>query len=234
MNQGVVYCFTHDSIALGEDGPTHQPIGELMALRLIPNVTVIRPADANETSQAWLLALQNTKGPTVLALSRQALPHLAVPAGAVARGAYVIAEAGRPGSAATGGAEPSTQAPTNAELPDVILIASGSEVQLCLAARDVLEAEGVLTRVVSMPSMELFEQQPEEYRDAVLPPAVQARVTVEAGVTRGWHEYAGNAGERVGVNRFGASGPGPVVMREYGMSVENVVAKARKTLAHSA
>jgi len=219
MQLGVVYCFTHDSIAVGEDGPTHQPVGELMALRLIPGVTVIRPADANETVQAWVEALENRSGPTVLALSRQALPHLEVPAGAVARGAYVIAEAGAPDSGTT---------------PDVILVASGSEVQLCLAARAELEASGVRTRVVSMPSMELFDRQDEAYRATVLPPNVRARVTVEAGVTRGWHEYAGDAGERVGVDRFGASGPGDVVMREYGLSVENVVAHARAAMAKAA
>ncbi|MFA5550589.1 MAG: transketolase [Trueperaceae bacterium] len=231
MNQGVVYVLTHDSIGLGGDGPTHQPIGELMALRLIPNLRVIRPADANETAQAWALAVESKQAPTALALTRQNVPNLAIPAGAVRRGAYVLAEAGAQGGLAEGAAGAWTEAAqVAAAKPDLILIGTGSEVQLCLAARDVLEAEGVRTRVVSMPSFELFAQQPREYRDAVLPPAVTARVAVEAGATLGWERWVGSAGAVIGIDHFGASAPGNVVMREFGFTVENVVKKARETL----
>ncbi|MFA5594991.1 MAG: transketolase [Trueperaceae bacterium] len=231
MHQGVVYVFTHDSVGLGGDGPTHQPIGELMALRLIPNLRVIRPADANETAQAWALAIESTDSPTALALTRQNVPNLAIPAGGVRRGAYVLAEAGADGGLAQGAAGAWTdpaQAP--GVTPDVILIGTGSEVQLCLGARDQLEAEGIRTRVVSMPSFELFEDQDEEYRDAVLPPSVRARVAVEAGATLGWERWVGAEGQVIGIDRFGASAPGDVVMREFGFTVENVVSAARKAL----
>ncbi len=233
MSQGVVYDFTHDSIGLGGDGPTHQPIGELMAMRLMPNLDVIRPADANETSQAWTQALMSRTHPTAFALTRQSVPNLKVPAGAVARGAYVLAEAGAAGGLAEGGAGATSAQPSTGVQPELILIGTGSEVQLCLAARDVLEAEGVRTRVVSMPSMEIFERQEAGYRDAVLPAAVRARVTVEAGATLGWERYARDLGEIIGVDRFGASAPGDVVMREYGFTAENVVAAARRTLARA-
>ena len=231
MHQGVVYVFTHDSVGLGGDGPTHQPIGELMALRLIPNLRVIRPADANETAQAWALAIESTDSPTALALTRQNVPNLAIPAGGVRRGAYVLAEAGADGGLAQGAAGAWTdpaQAP--GVTPDVILIGTGSEVQLCLGARDQLEAEGIRTRVVSMPSFELFEDQDEEYRDAVLPPSVRARVAVEAGATLGWERWVGAEGQVIGIDRFGASAPGDVVMREFGFTVENVVSAARNAL----
>ncbi len=231
--QGVVYVLTHDSIGLGGDGPTHQPIGELMSLRLIPNVQVIRPADANETAQAWALAVASKGSPTALALTRQNVPNLAIPAGAVKRGAYVLAEAGAEGGLAQGAAGAWTDpAQAGAAQPDVILIGTGSEVQLCLAARDQLEAQGVRTRVVSMPSFELFEQQGAEYRDAVLPPAVSARVAVEAGATLGWERWVGSGGVVVGLDRFGASAPGNVVMREFGFTVENVVSAARTSMAN--
>ena len=202
-----------------------------MALRLVPNLTVIRPADANETAQAWVLAVESAKAPTALALTRQNVPNLAIPAGAVRRGAYVLAEAGAPGGLAQGAAGAWTD-PADAPgvTPDVILIGTGSEVQLCLGARDQLEAAGVRTRVVSMPSFELFEAQPQEYRDAVLPPAVTARVAVEAGATLGWERWVGAEGQVVGIDHFGASAPGNVVMREFGFTVENVVSAARKTL----
>ncbi len=228
MGQPVIYDFTHDSIGLGGDGPTHQPIGELMALRVVPDLTVIRPADANETAQAWVHAANTTNRPTAFALTRQNVPNLQVPAGAVARGAYVLAEAGAKGSLAEGGAAPSVDGGKGE--PDLILIATGSEVQLCLAARDQLEAEGVRTRVVSMPSFDLFEAQDDNYRRSVLPPAVEARVTVEAGATLGWERYAGSSGEIIGLDRFGASAPGDVVMRELGFTVDNVVAAARRTM----
>lgn len=231
MHQGVVYVFTHDSVGLGGDGPTHQPIGELMALRLIPNLRVIRPADANETAQAWALAVEATESPTALALTRQNVPNLAIPAGGVRRGAYVLAEAGAEGGLAQGAAGAWTDPAQAAGVtPDVILIGTGSEVQLCLGARDQLEAEGIRTRVVSMPSFELFEAQDQEYRDAVLPPSVRARVAVEAGATLGWERWVGAEGQVIGIDRFGASAPGDVVMREFGFTVENVVSAARNAL----
>ncbi len=230
MGQGVVYVLTHDSIGLGGDGPTHQPIGELMAMRMIPNLNVIRPADANETAQAWVYAMTSEAAPTVLALTRQNVPNLNVPVGAVRRGAYVLAEAGAAGGLAQGAAGAWTDPAQAAAEPDLILIGTGSEVQLCLAARDVLEAEGVRTRVVSMPSFELFEQQDAEYKDAVLPPAVTARVSVEAGATLGWQRYVGPNGRVIGIDRFGASAPGDVLLREFGFTVENVLTAARETL----
>ncbi len=233
MGQGVVYDFTHDSIGLGGDGPTHQPIGELMALRMMPDLDVIRPADANETSQAWAHAIASRSHPTAFALTRQNVPNLDVPAGAVARGAYVLAEAGAAGGLAEGGAGATAGQPSEAADPELLLIGTGSEVQLCLAARDVLEAEGVRTRVISMPSMEIFERQEPDYKEAVLPAGVRARVTVEAGATLGWERYAGDLGEIIGVDRFGASAPGDVVMREYGFTAEHVVEAARRTLARA-
>jgi len=180
-------------------------------LRAIPDLHVIRPADANETVAAWVDAVRHD-GPTALVLTRQNVPNLDVPDGAVARGGYVIAEAG-------GGR------------PELILIGTGSEVALCLAARETLEAEGVPTRVVSLPSFELFEAQDAAYRESVLPRAVRARVTVEAGATLGWERYAGDLGETIGLDRFGASAPGDVVMRELGFTPEAVVAAAKRTLA---
>jgi len=230
MHQGVIYVFTHDSVGLGGDGPTHQPIGELMSLRLIPNLRVIRPADANETAQAWVLAVESKESPTALALTRQNVPNLAIPAGAVRRGAYVLAEAGAEGGLAQGAAGAWTEPSGAGAEPDVILIGTGSEVQVCLGARDKLEAEGIRTRVVSMPSFELFEEQDEAYRHAVLPPAVKARVAVEAGATLGWERWVGTEGKVIGLDHFGASAPGDVVLREFGFTVENVVAAARDTL----
>ena len=211
MQQPVVYVLTHDSIGLGGDGPTHQPVEHLMALRAVPDLVVLRPADGNETSQAWRYAMQHRDGPTVMALTRQNVPNLDVPAGAVERGGYVIAEAEAAGAVTT---------------PEVILIATGSEVALCLTARDALHERGVATRVVSLPSFELFEAQDAEYRESVLPAAVTARVTVEAGASLGWERYAGRDGVIIGLDRFGASAPGDVVMRELGFTVENVVAAA--------
>jgi transketolase len=209
----VVYVFTHDSIGLGEDGPTHQPVEQLPSLRAVPGLVVVRPADANETREGWLAALERS-GPTVLALSRQGLPVLERPAGSDARrGAYVLREA-------RGGA------------PRVLLLASGSEVAPALAAADLLEADGgPPTRVVSMPSWELFAGQPEEYRRAVLPPAVRARVAVEAARPLGWERWVGEAGEVVALDRFGASAPADVAFRELGFTPEAVAAAAHRSIA---
>ena len=214
MEARVVFVFTHDSIGLGGDGPTHQPIESLMALRAIPQLTVIRPADANETAQAWAVALAEARGPVAIALTRQGVPHLEVPAGSVARGGYVLADA-------EGG---------DAE---VVLIGTGSEVAVCLAARSRLAEEGVRARVVSLPSFELFALQDRSYRDSVLPPSLRARVSVEAGVTLGWERYVGDAGEIVGVERFGVSAPGDEVLRAFGFTPEGVVEAARRTLART-
>jgi transketolase len=211
MGLHVIYVFTHDSIALGEDGSTHQPVEQLAGLRAVPNLIVIRPGDANETAVAWRVALQTPDRPIALVLTRQNLPTLDrgvfAAAEGLRRGAYVLADA-------AGGA------------PDVILIASGSEVGLIVAARQKLLEKKIGVRLVSMPSWELFDAQPREYRDSVLPPALAARLAVEAGASQGWHRYAGDRGEVLGVDRFGASAPGEVVMREYGFSVENVCARA--------
>jgi transketolase len=215
----VIYVWTHDSIAVGEDGPTHEPVEQIASLRAMPHLVVLRPADANETVEAWRVALKHTGGPVGLVLTRQKLPVLdratLAPAAGTARGAYVLVdtEQGLP--------------------PEVILIATGSEVSLALAAHQQLGAEGVRSRVVSMPSWELFEAQPVEYRHAVLPPAVRARVSVEAGSPFGWERYVGPTGAIIGVSHFGASAPGPVVMAHYGFTVEHLVATARVVLANN-
>jgi transketolase len=213
----VIYVWTHDSIALGEDGPTHQPVEHLPSLRAIPNMVVLRPADANETIEAWKIAMNHTAGPVGLVLTRQKVPVLdrttLASAEGVAAGAYVLSEAG-PGSQL-----------------DLILIATGSEVSLALAAQRQLVDEGVRSRVVSMPSWELFEKQSLEYRDSVLPPSVHARVSIEAASPLGWERYVGPAGAIIGVTSFGASAPGPVVMANYGFTVEHVAEVARTVLA---
>ena len=211
MGLPVKYVWTHDSIGVGEDGPTHQPVEQLMSLRMVPNLTLLRPADANEAVAAWRIAVQHTAGPVGLVLTRQKLPVLdpARTPGA-ARGAYILEEAGA--------------------APRVILIASGSEVHLALAARAVLEGEGVPVRVVSMPSWELFKAQPSSYREEVLPAAVKARVSIEAGVTFGWERWVGEAGASIGLDRFGASAPAGVLFKEFGFTVENVVATAKRIL----
>ena len=210
MELPVIYVFTHDSIGLGEDGPTHQPVEHLPALRAIPHLVVIRPADANETVQAWRFALQERHRPVALLLSRQNLPvfdrsQLASAEG-LQRGAYVLADV--------------------AGTPDIILMASGSEVSLVLEAARQLAERGVRARVVSMPSWELFEEQPAEYRNQVLPPNVAARLAVEAAVPLGWERYLGTRGEVIGLNRFGASAPYQVLFQQFGFSVENVVQRA--------
>ncbi len=215
MELPVVYVFTHDSIGIGEDGPTHQPVEQLAALRAIPHLTVIRPADAAETVVAWRLALEHREGPVALLFTRQKLPVLdraaLAPAGGLVRGAYVLAEA-------DGGR------------PDIILIATGSEVHVALAGRERLAEQGVRARVVSMPSWELFEQQPQSYHDEVLPPEVTARLAIEAGVPQGWCRYVGDGGEVIGIERFGVSAPYKVLWEKYGFTAENVVARVLEML----
>jgi transketolase len=212
MRLHVVHVFTHDSIALGEDGPTHQPVEQLAALRAIPNLTVIRPGDANETAVAWRVAVETRDRPVLLILSRQDVPTLDrtryASADGLRRGAYVLNDA-------------------RGSKPGLILIASGAEVGLIVAAAERLSAEGVAVRCVSMPSWELFDALTQAERDAVLPPAVRARLAVEAGAAQGWHRYVGDAGGVLGVERFGASAPGETVLREYGFTVEEVCRRAR-------
>jgi len=214
MEAEVIYVFTHDSIGVGEDGPTHQPVEQLMALRVIPNLVVIRPADPVETVAAWLAALANRKGPVALILTRQNLPWLNTTVADAMRGGYVLAEA------AGGDGQPVE--------PQVILIGTGSEVQLAVGARELLAAEGIAARVVSLPSWELFAQQPEEYRESVLPGHIRARVSVEAGVTEGWQRFVGLDGRSVGVDRFGASAPYQVIFEKLGVTAETVAKTARE------
>jgi transketolase len=215
MGIRVIYVFTHDSVGLGEDGPTHQPVEHLASLRAMPNLYVLRPADANETAAAWKMAIERTSGPSAIVLTRQKIPVLSPAAvyrdGNVHRGAYIYEE----GAGGT---------------PNAILLASGSEVHVALAAKGLLEAGGVSTRVVSFPCWERFEEQPAEYRDLVLPPSIRARVSVEAGSTFGWGRYVGEGGCSVGIDRFGASAPGDRILREFGFTPENVAAKARSIL----
>ena len=223
MGIAPVYVFTHDSIGLGEDGPTHQPIEHYMALRAIPNLTLIRPADAAETAEAWVAALRRKDGPVALLLTRQKLPVLdrsgdgqassaaLASADGLHRGAYVLAD-------------------TDGQ-PDVILIASGSEVYLALEARDALAGEDVAARVVSMPSWELFEAQIEEYRESVLPASVPARLAVEPGVTLGWERYVGPRGDVIGLERFGASAPGDVAFENLGFTAVNIADRAKALIA---
>ena len=218
MGLHVVYVFTHDSIALGEDGATHQPIEHLASLRAMPGLVVLRPADANETAQAWRVAVESTKRPVALVLTRQHVPTLDrskfAAADGLRRGAYVLSEA------ASG-------------TPSLLLIATGSEVGLAVQAQAKLLEQGVQARVVSMPSWELFDEQPQAYREQVLPPAVTARLAIEAGVAQGWHRYVGERGQVLSIERFGASAPGDVLQREYGFSVENVCKLAADALANA-
>ena len=215
MELPVIYVFTHDSVGLGEDGPTHQPIEQLASLRAIPHLTVIRPADATETPLAWRAALEHRNGPVALVLTRQKVPiidrDVYASADGVLKGGYVLAEA-------TGGA------------PKLLLIGTGSEVALCLGARELLEKDGIPTRVVSMPSLEIFQRQPADWRDAVLPPAVTKRLAVEAGQTFGWHRWVGTEGDVLGLERFGASAPFERIFKELGFTSENVAARARALL----
>jgi transketolase len=233
MKQPVIYVFTHDSVGLGEDGPTHQPVEHLASLRAIPNLAVIRPADPAETAVAWRAALERTDGPTALALTRQKVPHL--PRGAEAGGSGDDRGDRRTGGSAERllrGGYVLAELPDSKGLPDVILIGTGSEVQLALeAARRLADEDGVQARVVSLPSWELFERQSAGYRDRVLPPAVAARVSVEAGRPLGWERYVGPEGAIIGLERFGASAPGEVALQKLGFNLENVVERARRVLA---
>ncbi len=211
MGLHVIYVFTHDSLALGEDGATHQAVEQLASLRAIPGLVVIRPADANETAAAWRLAVRMNNCPVALVLTRQSVPtldrlHFSAAAG-LTQGAYVLAD------------------PADRK-PELILIASGSEVALIVAAQQQLLTQNIRARLVSMPSWELFDAQPQEYRDSVLPPTMRTRLAVEAGVSQGWHRFVGQHGDVLAVDRYGASAPGDVVMREYGFTVENVCKRA--------
>jgi transketolase len=216
MGLHVIHVFTHDSLALGEDGPTHQPVEHLASLRAIPRLTLIRPCDANETAVAWQVAIETRDRPVLLALTRQDVATLDrtryASAEGLRRGAYVLSDP--PGAT-----------------PRLILIASGSEVGLIVAAAERLRAEDVAVRCVSMPSWELFDAQPESYRDDVLPPTVTARLAVELGIAQGWHRYVGAHGDVLGVDKFGASAPAEVLLTQYGFSVDAVVARARRLLA---
>jgi len=211
----VIHVYTHDSIALGEDGPTHQPVEHLASLRAIPDLVVIRPGDANETAVAWQLALERKEGPTALILSRQNVPTLDrsryAGADGARRGAYIISEA-------------------SGNDPQIILIGTGGELPLALGAQDKLEARGIRTRVVSMPSWELFEEQTPEYRGEVLPEGVSARLAVEAGSPQGWHRYVGDKGDVIGVTHFGVSAPGTAALEAYGFTSENVYQTALRLL----
>ncbi len=213
-----IFIFTHDSIGLGEDGPTHQPVEHLASLRAIPNLTVIRPADANETVQAWKVALEKSDGPVALLLTRQNLPvydrtKMGDAAG-LAKGAYILLD-------------------TNKVYPDVILLATGSEVQFAVEAHAKLAEQGIGARVVSMPSWELFQQQSDEYRDSVLPPAISARVAIEAGVAMGWRQWVGQYGDVIAMDRFGASAPYQTIQAQLGFTAENVALRALKTIDRS-
>lgn len=216
----VVYVFTHDSIGLGEDGPTHQSVEHLAALRTIPHLFVIRPCDPAETSEAWRIAILRRQAPTALALTRQKVAVIDrqrfASAEGLRRGGYVLAEA--------------ETADGDVTTPKLILIATGSEVSLALEARETLQGEGSPTRVVSLPCWELFEEQTKEYRDEVLPPSVTARLSIEAGVCQGWDRYVGTSGAMICLNRFGGSAPGEVAMRELGFNIENVLKHARELL----
>ena len=211
---GSIWVFTHDSIGVGEDGPTHQPIEHLAALRAVPRLVVIRPADANEVREAWKIAISRRDGPTLLALTRQNVPIFDRTqfnsASEVSRGAYVLKDFG--------------------ERPEIILMASGSEVGLIVQAAEILHEKNIGVRVVSFPSWELFEDQRQEYRDSVLLPDVAARLVVEAGTSQGWHRWGGDRGEYVCVDKFGASAPGEILFEKYGFTVDNVVEHAQKLL----
>jgi transketolase len=208
MKQRVIFVLTHDSIGLGEDGPTHQPIEHLAALRSIPNMVVLRPGDANEVSYAWKVALERRSGPTILALSRQAIPTLDrahyTSAEGVERGAYILLD------------------PADVE-PQVILMASGSEVDLIVKANEVLEAQGIPARLVSFPSWELFEAQSKDYQEKVLPGEIKRRVAIEAGVAQGWHRWVGEDGVVIALDRFGESAPYQELYKHFGLTVEAVV-----------
>jgi len=211
-----IFVFTHDSIGVGEDGPTHQPVEHMAALRAIPNLLVFRPADANETAQAWKFALENRDGPVALLLTRQGLTVLDQDkygsAANLTKGAYVLA---------------------GVDKPDVLLLASGSEIGIAQEAAEKLAAEGVTAQVVSMPCWELFEKQSREYRDSVIPPGVKARVGIEAGVELGWSKWLGDNGIFIGMSSFGASAPAKICFEKFGITVDNIVTAAKKSIADS-
>jgi transketolase len=215
MNLPVTYVFTHDSIAVGEDGPTHEPVEQLAALRAMPNLSIIRPADGNETAAAWKLAIESTDQPTALILTRQDLPTLKGTVDrayeGVSKGAYVVS-------------------PANQENADALLLASGSEVNLAVEAQKVLEGEGIHASVISMPSWDRFEAQSKEYKDTVIPKTVKKRLAIEMGSSLGWHRYAGDEGDVLAIDRFGASAPANKVLEEYGFTVDNVVARVKALL----
>jgi transketolase len=208
-----IYVFTHDSIGLGEDGPTHQPVEQISSIRAIPGAIVIRPADANETSYAWQFAIEHKDGPVALMLTRQGLPILDQEkypsAKNLLKGAYILKDS---------------------DTPEMILMATGSEVSITLKAAEELEASGVKTRVVSFPSWELFEMQSAEYKESVLPSKIKARVSVEAGVKHGWERFIGDYGEAISIEKFGASAPVGIVMEKYGFTPANIVDTAKKVL----
>ena len=211
MKIRAIYVFTHDSIALGEDGTTHQPVEQLIGLRSVPNITVIRPADANETVQAWRIAIEHSGGPVALILTRQEIPVIDqekyTKAIELEKGAYIVSE-------------PKTK-------PDIILIGTGSEVQLLLTAQQKLTEQNIAARVVSMPSWELFENQDKAYKEMIFPVSLRKRLAVEAGSPVGWLKYVTDEGDVIAINRFGESAPGGEVMEEYGFTVENVVKRAK-------
>jgi transketolase len=214
MGLRIIFIFTHDSIGVGEDGPTHQPIEQIMNLRQVPNMTLIRPADANETLEAWRLALENTAGPTTLIFSRQNLPVLdrsiCAPAVGTRRGGYILWE--------------------SAPNPDLILIATGSEVAMALDAARKLAGEDIKVRIVSLPSWKIFDRQKQEYRDTILPPQVSVRIAVEAGIKLGWEHHVGLKGKIIGMESFGASAPGPVLYEKFGFTAARIIAAAKELL----
>jgi transketolase len=210
---GSIWVMTHDSIGQGEDGPTHQPVETLASLRAIPDLTVIRPADGNECSGAYKVAIEKSKrhGSTLLAFTRQNVPNLAgTSIAGVSKGGYTVVDC--------------------AGTPDLILIGTGSELSLCVTAAEKLTAEGKKVRVVSMPASDLYDAQDAAYRESILPKSVTKRLAVEAAVSFGWHKYVGTEGDTVSIDSFGASAPGPVCMEKFGFSVDNVLAKAKKLL----
>jgi len=215
MGQQVIYVFSHDSIGVGEDGPTHQPIEHLMSLREIPGLVVSRPADATETIEAWRAAVTRQDGPTALAFTRQNLPVLdrstLSPASGVLKGGYTLWE--------------------SSDSPQVVLIATGSEVHIALEAGEMLENDGISSRIVSMPSWELFDDQPKEYREEVLPPSIRNRVSVEAGTTKGWERYVGLDGASVGMSSYGASAPAGILYENFGITAIAVADEARRLIA---
>jgi transketolase len=209
-----IFVFTHDSIGVGEDGPTHQPVEQLAALRAIPNLLVFRPADGNETAQAWKYILEHRDGPAAILLTRQSLPVIDQEkfgsAANVSKGAYVL---------------------SGSDKPDVLLLASGSEVSVALEAAEKLASEKMAAQVISMPCWKLFEKQDKKYRDSVLPPSVKARVGIEAGVEQGWSKWLGDKGVFIGMSSFGASAPAKICFEKFGITIENVIKAVKKTMS---